>query len=293
MKIFLLLAASFLLLGPANLAKAQQKEQDQSTEKEDSSAQESKKQPKETNQESSPDSGGGLKGPAVVIIDGKAYTVTPTTLLNQDELFFEEDAGSFAPRLDPNAKPLTAEEYLRKKAAYQAKVLERERLERENLRKRQEAIEAEAAARDTQGADAAALRVGVRKDLEPLPERPTVDPQMAKSMATWYRTYQHAIRPFKNHLGQVLTLVNTRSTLARRDACRNLYVSSEALLESKALAAPDAAVRDPAMAMAQKFHQAAYTCLEGKAEAAKGEMQQAEKDLAAMANALSLYSLVP
>jgi hypothetical protein len=201
-------------------------------------------------------------------------------------------------RREPAPVPLSSEEYRQKKERWEARLKEQEARELADLRLRQQELDRQLAleAQMSQAPQAppTEAKVSLREGFQ-LPAKPSLTPEQLElkpKVETWHQTYSLAVNPFKSALSQVLSTPATR-VVARRDACRVLYGSAEALIKTKGLAAPDPAVAAPAAAMAAKFRQAANSCLEGKAEESASGMREAEQELGKMAAALEVYGLKP
>jgi hypothetical protein len=199
---------------------------------------------------------------------------------------------------EPAPVPLSSEEYRQKKERWEARLKEQEARELAELRLRQQELDRQLAleAQMSQAPQEPPMeaKVSLREGFE-LPARRSLTPEQLElkpKVETWHQTYSLAVNPFKSALSQVLSTPATR-VVARRDACRILYGSAEALIKTKGLAAPDPAVAAPAAAMAVKFRQAANSCLEGKAEEAASGMREAEQELGKLAAALEVYGLKP
>lgn len=209
-----------------------------------------------------------------------------------------EEAEKEKERQVPAAAPLSSEEFQRKKERWEARRKEEEARELAELRLRQQELDQQQAlaAELAQAPPEPAMdaKVALREGLQ-LPEKRILTPEqrdLKPKIETWHQTYSLAVNPFKAALSQVLSTPAARAT-ARRDACRNLYISAEALMKTKGLAAPDPAVATAAAAMAAKFQRAANSCLEGKVEESASGMREAEQELGKLAAALEVYGLKP
>lgn len=193
------------------------------------------------------------------------------------------------PRVHPDPGPVTREEYNRKKALYDARLAEQERIEQELLRERQEAL----SGRKTDGTAQKPVEEEVKLSLrDGLPPKP-LDPEMVRRMDIWHRAYSQQVQVFKTDLGRFLADSASSAENTRRGACNRLFASSTALLNGKVLAAPDPEIAKLTKNMVDKFRLAAGACLEGQTNETKNLVQQGEQALYAMAAVLAPYKLTP
>lgn len=196
---------------------------------------------------------------------------------------------SAAPRVHPDPGPVTREEYLKKKALYDAKVAEQERIKQEYLKQRQEAL-AQGKEREANGQTLEdEVKLSIRENLPPKP----IDPELLRRMEIWHRAYSQQVQTFKTDLGRFLAEHNSPTVTNRRVACTRLFSSSSALLAGKALVAPDPELAKLSQSMVDKFRLAAGACVENETDAVASYVQQGEQALVNLAAGLAPYKMAP
>lgn len=204
-----------------------------------------------------------------------------------------EDAETGELLEDPEAeRPLTTEEYRKRKEAWEARLREQE----EAAQQREKSYAEMAQERlDREAAPLPEAKVSIRKDLPVVeaPPQPTIDPELAKKVLAWHKTYWNAIKPLKFQLSQLMTQQGPRFAFARRETCKLTYAAADKMITDKVLEAPDPAIREHADAMTKLFREAALACLSGQDKISQGHMTSAEKEIAQLATVLATYGLAP
>lgn len=194
---------------------------------------------------------------------------------------------------DPEAeRPLTADEYRKRKETWEAHLREQE----EAAHQREKSYAEMAQERlDKEMTPLPEAKVSIRKDLPTVeaPPQPAIDPELAKQVLAWHKTYWNAIKPLKFQLSQLMTQQGPRFAFARRETCKLTYAAADKMITDKVLEAPDPVIREHAAAMTKMFREAALACLAGQDKISQGHMASAEKEISQLAAVLASYGLAP
>ncbi len=190
---------------------------------------------------------------------------------------------------DPLAdRPISDEEYQRKKEAYDEWLLEQQRRDAERIRQQAKRREEVRERRRNGPREMPKLEYKVPREPE-APEPAAVSPD---AMARWHADYSTKIAPFKKSLSSFLKVQGASLTLIMEQACQDLArVAGGVLEDPAALEAPDAAVSEALRAAVTQFKQASSFCIAGRLQRTRVFVAAGEQDLVRAMNALKSYGL--
>lgn len=192
----------------------------------------------------------------------------------------------------PSERPISAEEYERKKREYGEWLAEQERREAEKVRQqaqRRAAIEArkKQAPREMPKVE---LKVPdkVPEEQKAAP-RPAAEPE---AMALWHGEYSARIVPFKRSLSEYLKAQSPSRNLLMTRACQDLSRRAKDVLEDPvALEAPDQLVGKVLRDALTHFKYASDSCLSDRLQKAREHVAKGERSLGRAMQALKPYGL--